>query len=164
MSRGYRSESLWRTLVGILDYWYGSGVGKKILGDGPNEKEWYVEIAPTGKIRRVFIEDELAFTLRPKDFYPVPYIKGAVLLHKSLPFLKRRVVVNDEQEKFVLQKRSVLNKFVLDIDPELHAGDYVLIVNKDDELLAIGQLILPPRVIKELDHGFGVETKKVLKK
>jgi 7-cyano-7-deazaguanine tRNA-ribosyltransferase len=164
MAKGYRSEGIWRTLIGILDYWYGKGVGKRILGSEPEEKNWYVEIAPTGKLRRIFIDEQLAFTLRPKDFYPVPYDLGARLLHEALPFMRRRVVVNEEQEKFVLQKRSVLAKFVLDADPVLRPGDYVLIVNRSDELLALGQMIVPARIIKDLERGFAVETKKVLKK
>ncbi|NPA86308.1 MAG: hypothetical protein GXO42_02850 [bacterium] len=150
-------ELLAKKIKAVLDYWYGPGVGEAVL-----REPWEVEFSPQGRLRRLYVRGELAFTFRPRDFYPVPHVLGARLLHQALPFCRRRVVVNEEQEKFVLAGKSVLCKFVLEVDPELRPGDYVLVVSRDDRLLALGQLILPPEVIKQAQRGFAAEICRVL--
>jgi len=48
---------------------------------------------------------------------------------------------------------------VIEIDPELRAGEEVLVTDKTDRLLATGQLLLSPAEILALDGGAAVDVR-----
>lgn len=55
--------------------------------------------------------------------------------------------------------KTAFAKHVIDIDPELRAGEEVLITDKNDRLLATGQLLLSPAEIRDLDSGTAVDVR-----
>lgn len=88
---------------------------------------------------------------------------GAKRLHKYLPSPKLRVIVSEDSEPFALKGKSVFNKFVLYCDENIRRNDEVLIVNKDDELLACGKSLLSSYEIKDFDSGQAIKTRKIYK-
>ncbi|MDI6643411.1 MAG: hypothetical protein QME14_00005, partial [Methanobacteriaceae archaeon] len=56
--------------------------------------------------------------------------------------------------------KSIFAKFVIDCDKNIRANDEVLIVNKDDKLLAFGKSVLNSREIIEFNIGQAVKTRK----
>ncbi|RLF70680.1 MAG: pseudouridine synthase, partial [Thermoplasmata archaeon] len=54
-------------------------------------------------------------------------------------------------------------RFVVDIDPELRPGDEVIVVDKDDNPLALGRLLLSPREVGEMKSGVAVKVREGVK-
>ena len=53
--------------------------------------------------------------------------------------------------------------FVLDADPELRPMDEVMIVDRNDTLLAIGRAILVPEEMKAMTKGIAVKVREGVK-
>lgn len=91
-------------------------------------------------------------------------IEGGQRLHQLLPFPKRRVVVNQEVAQFIAEGRSVFAKHVTSVDSELRAGDEIIIVDEQDQLLAVGKAHLSPQEMLDLNRGIAVKTRHAIKK
>lgn len=70
------------------------------------------------------------------------------------------MVINDDAEPFALEGKSIFAKFVIDCDSNIRASEEVLIVNRDDELLAIGKSLLCAPEIMNFKKGQAVKTRK----
>jgi predicted RNA-binding protein (TIGR00451 family) len=71
-----------------------------------------------------------------------------------------RAVVLSEISEFIKKGRSVFCKHVIDVDTHLRALDEVIIVNEDDELLAVGRLMIPVPYIKAFNIGVAIKVRK----
>lgn len=80
-------------------------------------------------------------------------------MHHFLPGKRLRVVISEEAVSFVERGKTAFNKHVVEIDPELRAGEEVLITDEADRLLATGQLLLSPAEILALDSGAAVDVR-----
>ena len=86
-------------------------------------------------------------------------IEGGKRLHKTLSPPKLRVVTDQEVAKFIAEGRSVFAKHVKSVDPQIRAGDEVLVTDEEDKLLAVGKAHLSPREMVDLSHGVAVKTR-----
>ncbi|RLF76099.1 tRNA-guanine(15) transglycosylase, partial [Thermococci archaeon] len=91
-------------------------------------------------------------------------IEGAKRLHAVLPYPRMRVVVNDDAEPFAKKGKSVFAKFVIDADERIRPYDEVLVVNKNDELLATGQSLLNGRELKVFQQGLAIKVRRGIEK
>lgn len=149
-------------LIEIADYQFGQGSGVALFGD--NQDNVKIEKSrKTGKIRHVYENDEIIVNMRASDGFLILSALGAKRLHKYLPSPKLRVIVSEDSEPFALKGKSVFNKFVLYCDENIRRNDEVLIVNKDDELLACGKSLLSSYEIKDFDSGQAIKTRKIYK-
>jgi 7-cyano-7-deazaguanine tRNA-ribosyltransferase len=99
--------------------------------------------------------------MRASDGFLILSDLGAIRLHEYLPTPKMRVVVSEDSEPFARKGKSVFNKFVLDCDENIRRNDEVLIVNKNDELLACGKSLLSGSEIKDFSSGQAIKTRKI---
>lgn len=118
----------------------------------------------SGRIRRVTLNSKILATVRAHDGMIVLTIEGGQRLHRLLPFPKRRVVVNQEVAQFIAEGRSVFAKHVRAVDSELRAGDEIIIVDEQDQLLAVGKAHLSPQEMLDLTRGVAVKTRHAMKK
>ncbi|OPY27404.1 MAG: tRNA-guanine(15) transglycosylase [Methanobacterium sp. PtaU1.Bin242] len=145
-----------RRIKYIADYQFGRGTGEALFkGDIK-----IVKSKKTGKIRHIYHDDHLLANLRASDGVLVMGKKGALRLHRYLPYPQNRVVVNEEAEPFAMEGKSIFAKFVIDCDVNIKSSDEVLIVNQKDELLAFGKSILCAREIMDFNTGQAVKTRK----
>lgn len=145
-----------RRIKYIVDYQFGRGTGEALFkGDIK-----IVKSKKTGKIRHIYHDDHLLANLRASDGVLVMGKKGALRLHRYLPYPQNRVVVNEEAEPFAMEGKSIFAKFVIDCDVNIKASEEVLIVNQKDELLAFGKSILCAREIMDFNTGQAVKTRK----
>ncbi len=86
-------------------------------------------------------------------------IEGASIVHRLLPGKKLRVVISEEAAPFVEKGKTAFIKHVVEIDPELRAGEEVLVTDETDKLLATGQLLLSPAEILVLNSGAAVDVR-----
>lgn len=146
----------------IADYQFGQKSGEALFGDNP-ENIKIEKSKKTGKIRHVYQDDEIIVNMRANDGFLILSDLGAIRLHKHLPKPNLRVVVSEDSEPFALKGKSVFNKFVIDCDEKIRRNDEVLIVNKDDKLLACGKSLLSSYEIKDFTIGQAIKTRKIKK-
>jgi len=68
-------------------------------------------------------------------------------------------VVCEEASPFVAKGKTAFAKHVVSLDPELRAGDEVLVTDESNRLLATGQLLLSPEEILALESGPAVDVR-----
>jgi uncharacterized protein with predicted RNA binding PUA domain len=138
----------------IADYQFGKGTGKELFPDGST-----FQLSRTKRVRQVLYSGKRIATARAKDGFFTLSIEGASIIHRLLPGKKLRVVVSDDAAPFVEAGKTAFAKHVTEIDPELRAGEEVLVIDKTDRLLATGQLLLSPEEILALDSGAAVDVR-----
>ena len=147
------SERLSRVRM-IADYQFGKGTGKELFPDGST-----FQLSRTKRVRQVLYSGKRIATARAKDGFFTLSIEGASIVHRLLPGKKLMVVVSDDAAPFVQAGKTAYAKHVIEIDPELSAGEEVLITDKKDRLLATGQLLLSPSEVLALDTGAAVDVR-----
>jgi uncharacterized protein with predicted RNA binding PUA domain len=115
-------------------------------------------------MRRVQLNSIILATIRAHDGMIVLTIEGGQRLHQSLPFPKRRVVVQNAVAPFIAKGRSVFAKHVTLVDSDLRAGDEALVVDNKDSLLAVGKANLSPQEMLDLSRGVAVKVRHAIKK
>lgn len=113
-----------------------------------------------GRIKDVILNGERIGSIRAKDHFFVPNIRGARLILEKSEYPRNRVIIKKEAEDFVSRGKSVFCKFVLDLDSELRPMQYVPVVNEEDELIAVGKLILSPREVFDFERHVAVRVKR----
>jgi len=138
-------------IKGIMEYQFGSNASELI------EKNFRIKKSKrTGRIRGIYRGSELIASVRASDHFIIPKSYLADKLKKKFRYPRLRVVVDDDAVPFVSRGRSVFAKFVVDIDLELRANDEVLVVDRRDNLIGIGTLVLSPREVMDFDRGVAV--------
>ncbi|OQX22580.1 MAG: hypothetical protein BWK75_00400 [Candidatus Altiarchaeales archaeon A3] len=102
---------------------------------------------------------ELLASIRASDHFIIPHKMLAEELHKFFKFPKLRIAIDDEAVPFVKEGKNVFAKFVINADKNLRAGDECLVVDKDDNLITRGALILSPRECLSFKRGVAVRTR-----
>jgi 7-cyano-7-deazaguanine tRNA-ribosyltransferase len=139
----------------IADYQFDKGIGEKIFSD--NVK---IEKSKNGRIKRIWNGNKLLATLRSRDGFLALRIEGAKLLHKYTKPLKYRVVIIDEEVKKIVSKgKNVFAKFIEKCDTNIIPREEVLIVDEEDNLLAVGEAILTGNEMLIFKRGVAVKTR-----
>jgi len=143
-----------RRVRAIADYQFGPGAGEALFPDDVK----IVRSKRTGRIKHVYLSGVLLATVRAEDGLLSLTIAGAERLS---PFLGERykVFVSDEAAPFVAEGRSAFAKHVLKADPEIRAGDEVLVVAPDGRLLAVGRAVLSGREMVIFRRGVAVKVR-----
>ncbi|UCG69756.1 MAG: tRNA guanosine(15) transglycosylase TgtA [Thermoplasmata archaeon] len=140
----------------VADMQFGRGTGD-ILCSG---KIYLVKSKKTGKIRNVISDDEHVLSMRASDGFFTLKEAGAKRLHKGFKLPRLRVVVEDDSVQFNREGKNVFAKFVLDCDEELRPMDEVMVVDKSDELVAIGRTIMNREEMLAYDVGIAVKVRE----
>lgn len=138
----------------IADYQFGKGIGKELFPEGTT-----FQLSRTKRIRQAFYSGNRIVTARAKDGFFTLSIEAASIIHDLLPAKKLRVIISEEAATFVEKGKTAFAKHVIDIDPELRAGEEVLIIDETDRLLATGQLLLSPAEILASKSGPAVDVR-----
>lgn len=117
----------------------------------------------TGRVREVFVNNELVGTVRATDGFFVPSLKGAERLLSLLPYPRSRVVVPRDVAEFVAEGRSVFCKHVVAADPDLRPGEEVAVTDETGRLVAVGRSTLSGNVMLSKRAGVAVKVRKGIK-
>jgi uncharacterized protein with predicted RNA binding PUA domain len=139
----------------IADFQFGRGAGAALFPEGTSFR-----LSSTGRLRYLFSEKERIATLRASDGLLTLSMLGARRLHACFARPRLRVVVSDEAAPFVARGGNVFARHVLGVDPEIRAGEEVLVVDGQDRLLATGQAVLAPEEMLQMERGAAVLTRK----
>jgi 7-cyano-7-deazaguanine tRNA-ribosyltransferase len=140
----------------VSDMQFGKNASKTLL----NGSIKIIKSKKTGKIRNVYCNGKHVLSMRASDGMFTLKTDGAKLLHKSFKYPKLRVIVNDDAAPFIKDGKSVFARFVKDCDPDLRPLDECLIVDKKDNLLAIGRCILNRFEMLSFNYGIAVKSRE----
>lgn len=141
-------------LRATADYQFGKGVGSELF---PDE---VLVLRTKGRIRQVRLGDDLLCAIRASDGFIVLNRKGAEIVHAALKYPRLRVVVTDDAAPFVAGGKTVFAKHVVKADPEIRPGEEVLVVDKDDRLLASGKALLTGEEMVAFKVGKAVNVRR----
>jgi 7-cyano-7-deazaguanine tRNA-ribosyltransferase len=139
-----------RQMTALLEWQYSD----HILPLGQSELRG-IRSRNTGRLREFAYRDEPAFRVG-NDGLPRPTWIGAGLLHRAVKAPALRVIVRDDAVPFVREGRSLFSRFAGAADPAIVPGSSVLLVDRSDELLAVGRAELAAHEIGRLSRGAAV--------
>ncbi|MCF2139061.1 MAG: pseudouridine synthase [Candidatus Lokiarchaeota archaeon] len=154
----YNQDEIESLLRGIFTYQFNASVASVLLSTFP--KMTFKFSHKTKKLKYIYVDNQIFASYRPQTgTFSLGFgAANLILHHTSMPTL--RVVVLTEVQDFIKDGKSVFSQHVVDVDPSLHIGDEVIIVNETDELLAIGKLFYPPIYIRQRVKGSCVKVRK----
>jgi uncharacterized protein with predicted RNA binding PUA domain len=138
----------------IADYQFGKGAGRALFPD-----EVTFVLSRTGRVRQIVLGDRRIATVRANDGFLFLSTFGGERLKTALPFPQKRVVMNDDAAPFVAKGKTAFCKFVVDCDPEIRAYEEVLLVDREDRLLATGQALLAAAEMRAFKRGSAVNVR-----
>lgn len=139
----------------IADYQFGKGAGSGLFPDGCE-----FLLSQTGRVRQILSEGVRIATLRARDGRLTLSFAGASRLRDAIPPPGYRVSIDPAVSEFIAQGKTAFAKHVLSADPGIRAGDEVLLVTGDDELLATGMALLSGAEMLSFNYGPAVKVRQ----
>ena len=151
-----------RKIKSISDYQFGNDITDILFN---KEEILAIERSKnTKKIRYLYYDNNLLLSLRPTNgFFTLSLFSARKIINNILAPRLRIIVLTDISE-FIKKGRNVFCKHVVEVDSNLRPLDEVIVVNQEDELLAIGRLKLPVDLIQSFKTGIAVMVRKGVNK
>ncbi|WP_338102054.1 PUA domain-containing protein [Methanolapillus millepedarum] len=144
----------------MADYQFGKGAGIALFDDNVT-----FLLSKTKRIRQVRTADgERIATIRAKDGFFTLSMKGAERIHTHLKAPRLRAIICEDAVPFVSKGKTAFAKHIISIDPDVRAKEEILVTDKNDRLLATGQLALSPDEILAGNYGVGVFVRNGIEK
>lgn len=140
----------------VADYQFGKGVGEKLFPEN-------VEITcsrRTGRIRYVYLHGKRLATLRPTDGLFSLSIEGAKRIVENAVSARCLVTVKDDVSKFIAEGGDVFAAHVVRADGEVRPKDEVIVVNGNNEVLAVGKAVLSGEEMTTFKSGVAVKVRR----
>lgn len=144
-----------RKIRGIADYQFGLGVGKILFPENVSLRF----SKKTGRVREIYLDGKLLATLKPTTGSLSLTIEGFKRIIEVFKPPKFRVVVKDDVKDFIKKGGDVFAKHVEEADVNIRPKDDVVIVDKNDNILAVGKAILSGKEMKFFKRGVAVKVK-----
>ena len=140
----------------IADYQFGRGVGTGLFPS----KVRIVYSKRTKKIRHIYVGEESLATLRPTTGLFVLTLIGAKRLMREVNPPRLWVRIQEDVEPFVAKGRTVFAKHVTDADPEIRPQEEVIIIDRKNQVLAVGRALLSGKEMKSFSKGAAVQVRR----
>lgn len=149
-------------VVRTCDWQFGAGAGAALTTSrGEGEEGLRIDVSKaTGKVRTVHLDGEHVLSLRAHDGFFTLKPAGAARLKAALPAPANRVVVKPDSVPFNRNGKSVFAQFVVSADPGLRPYDDCLVVDGNDDLVAVGQMLLAPDEVPDFRSGMAVRVRE----
>jgi len=138
----------------IADYQFGRGAGKALFPE-----ECTFRLSTTKRIRYVLLDGVRLATVRAHDGRFTLSIEGAERLWHYLPAPTYRVSVSEEVAEFIMKGKNAMAKHVTTADPNIMAGDEVLVITGDDQLIGTGNALLSGDEMMAFNYGGAVQVR-----
>ncbi len=139
----------------IADFQFGKGAGQALFPEGCE-----VILSRTARVRQISLGGKRLATVRAQDGRFTLGIDGALRLLSALPPPAYRVMVTGEVVEFIRQGKNTFAKHVIAADPAIRAGDEVMVVNGEDDLLATGSAVLSGGEMLLFNYGVAVKVRQ----
>ena len=111
----------------------------------------------TGKIRNVISDGEHVLSMRAGDGFYTLRLEGARRILAAVPAPHMRMAVTDDSVPFVSNGRNAMCQFTTACDEDLVPMDEVIVVDKDDNAVATGRMLLVASEIFSMKKGIAVK-------
>ncbi|NMB79675.1 MAG: pseudouridine synthase [Methanomicrobiales archaeon] len=155
MSTGYSENSSLARVQVIADFQFGSGAGPALFPEGCE-----FILSTTGRIRQIGYAGMRLATVRASDGRLTLGIEGAKRVQAALPAPAYRVILKDDVAEFVAAGKNAFAKHIVSADPEIRAGDEVLVVASGDRLLACGAAVVSGPEMLAFNYGVAVRVRQ----
>lgn len=155
MSTGYSENSSLRRVQVIADYQFGGNCGTALFPEGCT-----FILSTTGRIRQVLYNGVRLATVRASDGRLTLGIEGAYRLRDALPAPAYRVVVREDVAEFVAKGKNAFAKHIVAADPQIRAGDDVMVVAAGDRVIACGAAMLSGTEMLAFKYGAAVKVRQ----
>jgi predicted RNA-binding protein (TIGR00451 family) len=149
-------QSALQKIRSVADYQLGKGAGKALFPDKAN----IFLSRNTGRIRHIYLDNDLLATLRPTDGMFSLTLAGAKRLMRGVKPSRLWVKIQKDVEPFIAQGKSVFAKHVVDADDEIRPQEEVIIIGENDRVLAVGKAVLTGKEMKAFKHGVAVKVRR----
>ena len=139
----------------IADFQFGKGAGEALFPEGCE-----VILSRTGRVRQITLRGKRLATVRAKDGRFTLGIDGALRLLAALRPPAYRVVASGDVAEFIRQGKNTFAKHVIAADPAIRAGDEVMVVDGEDQLLATGSAVLSGGEMLLFNYGLAVKVRQ----
>jgi len=139
----------------IADLQFGRGAGDALFPDGTT-----FSLSKTGRLRYLYSGKERIATVRAKDGLLTLSMLGAGRMHSFFAAPRLRVTASDDAAPFIVKGGNLFAKHVVSLDPDIRAGEEVLVVDRKDLLLATGKAVLAPEEMLQMKRGVAVLTRR----
>jgi len=140
----------------IADYQFGYRAGVVLFPDSVR-----IEYSKnTGRIRHIFLGEDLVANFRPNDGLFTLTIAGAERLVKGLSDLKYKVRLLDDVIEFVEQGKNLFAKHVVEAHPDIRPGQEIVVVDGKNNTIAVGKAILTPEEMMAFNTGVAVKIRR----
>ena len=155
--RDHRFDSSLTRVRAVADYQFGKKVGTRFLPK--HVKIGYSE--RTGRIRYVHLDGVRLVTLRPTDGLFSLSINGAKrLLSRCRKSLVCIVSVRNDVSDFMKKGGDVFAAHVVDASDEIRAKDEVIVIDENNQLLAVGRAVLSGDEMRAFKRGVAVKIRR----
>lgn len=146
-------------LLNKVDYVFSYQFGRSLFSIIEKGKVELQRSRNTGKIRNVLYDGKQILAFRASDgLFSLNY-EGAVMIHSSFKSPGHRVIVNSEVSEYIREGKNVFAKFVEGADGSIRPHDEVLIVDREDNLLAFGRALLNSDEMIDFSRGIAVKNR-----
>jgi 7-cyano-7-deazaguanine tRNA-ribosyltransferase len=140
----------------IADYQFGHGAGIILFPDLVK-----IEYSKnTGRIRHIYLGEDLVASYRPNDALFTLTIFGAKKLVKGFPDFKYKVQVADHVVEFVEEGGNLFAKHVVEAHPDVRPGQELVVVDRDDEVIAVGRALLNREEMLSFETGVAIKIRR----
>jgi len=139
----------------IADYQFGNGAGAGLF---PGKCEF--QLSQTGRVRQIHLSGERLATVRAGDGRLTLSYAGATRLGRAISPPGYRVSIDPSVSEFIAKGKTAFARHVIAADPGIRAGDEVLVVTGDDELLATGTALLGGAEMLAFNYGPAVKVRQ----
>jgi len=139
----------------IANYQFGKGAGSKLFPE--NVKITYSK--KTGRIRYIHLNGKRLATLRPTDGLLSLSITAARLIVENAVFDSCFVTVQQDVSTFVAEGRDVFAVHVIKADEAIRAKDEVVVVDENNQVLAVGRAFLSSSEMRTFKTGVAVKVR-----
>jgi 7-cyano-7-deazaguanine tRNA-ribosyltransferase len=150
------SKSQLHKLIAVGNYQFGKGVGAILF-----DRRVTIQCSRrTGRIRHIYIQGELAATLKPKDGFLALTPKGASIILSKLKAPPNVVTVDSSVAEAIRDGGDVFAKHVLHADSELRPGEEAIVTDSVGGLLGVGSAVLAGHEMTAFKRGVAVNLRK----
>ena len=138
----------------VADLQFGEGVGARLFPDGSR----ITSSRATGRLRNIFAGEEMVGTMRAQDGFFTLTVAGARRIRDAAESPRLRVVVTDDSAEYNEKGFNVFFKFITDYDRDIVASNETIVVDSEDNVVAVGRATVSGREMGDYRSGVAVKT------
>ena len=143
----------------IADYQFGKNAGITLFP--ANVKISYSKA--TGRMRFIFLNNKRLATLRPTDGLFSISIEAGKILERNKDQFSCFVKVKNEVSEFIANGGDVFAAHVIEVNEEIRAQNEVVVMDKNNKVLAVGRALLSDPEMLAFKRGVAVKVRHGLK-